>query len=876
MRIRNTVERGVVEVMEKWFAESTTATARKLGSDWRQGLKKHEATERLEQYGENALTAKAKISPWCIFAEQFKDFMVLVLIGAAGISGFLGEHADALTILAIIFLNAILGFIQEYRAEKSLEALKELSTPQAKVVRNGTTSKIAARDLVPGDLILIESGDRIPADARLGEATELRINESSLTGESNAIKKTTAVINEPNPELGDKYNMIFAGTTVESGHGRAIITATGMETEIGKIADLLDSSDSTATPLQERLDKLGRTLIMICLWVCAAVATMGILRGENPRQMFLSAVSLAVAAIPEGLPAIVTIALALGVQRMIKRRVIVRKLPSVETLGCTTVICSDKTGTLTQNKLSVTRLYDGLRTFEINEADKHFEELRETLSIGVLCNNAVLDEQTQQLTGDPTEGALLALADSMQLNRREILQQQRRIAENPFSSERKRMSVIVEHDGVKRSLVKGATDVILPRCCAYRNRDTVLALTPQQRHRLQTVLDSWSSEGLRVLAFAYRDNLNNTTEAEENLVFCGMVGMTDPPRPETRSALEVARNAGIKVKMITGDHAKTAVAIGKMIGLTATGSQVISGRDLDLMSDSELRRRINNIDIFARVAPIHKMRIVKALKDNGEIVAMTGDGVNDAPAIKEAHIGVAMGISGTDVSKEAASMVIADDNFATIVAAIEEGRTIYDNIRKFIRYLLSCNIGEIITMFGGFLLGLPVVLLPIQILWINLVTDGLPAIALGMDSADNNNMKRPPRAADESIFSRGLGLRIAWQGIIIGGAVLLAYILTVKIASLQMARTVAFNVLVFAQLLFAFRCRSEERWRNPFGNLYLLGAVMISTLMQLAVTYLPTLQGIFQTKSLRLQEWLIITVMLLIASVIKMGKTNNV
>lgn len=871
--------------MSNWFALEASEVVKQFSSHSERGLTAVEGRQRLIKHGYNQLQAGKKISLWRILGEQFTDFMVLVLIGAAVVSFLLGEKADAVTIIAIIILNAVLGFVQEYRAEKSLEALKELTAPAAHVCRDGKLQQLSAAEVVPGDILILESGDRVAADARIIEAFSLEANEATLTGESLAVLKDKSTIPDNRPSLGDQHNMVFAGTVITSGRGKAIVVATGMKTEIGKIADLIDKAPDEATPLQKRLEQLGRYLIFICLAICAAVGTLGFLRGEEPRQMFLAAVSLGVAAIPEGLPAIVTIALAIGVQKMIQRRAIIRKLPAVETLGCATIICSDKTGTLTQNKLAVTRLWAPDQDYTVPMAPVSPSEIpvknsksslpdksqhKKLLEIGVLCNNAQLESDGQTITGDPTEGALLIAAHQFGINLRELQNRQYRIGEVPFSSERKRMSVWVKNSSEQTVslLVKGAADIILGRCDQILTSAGVVSMNQHWRNIIQGKVEEWGADALRVLAFACRDcksaeiNLKKGMDPETGLIFIGLTGMIDPPRPESRFAIEKSRRAGILTKMITGDYPRTAAAVAKQIGLLRPNGKIITGPEMDALSDEKLAAVIGDIDVFARVSPHHKLRVVRALKKNGAIVAMTGDGVNDAPAVKEADIGVAMGISGTDVTKEASAMVIADDNYAAIVAAVEEGRTIYENIRKFIRYLLSCNIGEILTIFGGILIGLPFPLLPIQILWVNLVTDGLPAIALGMERAEPGIMIRPPRPPREGIFSRGLGLRIVFQGLIIGGTTLLIYIYKLKGgAGLDQARTAAFAALVFAQLFFVFQCRSEQRTMfqvNLLDNKYLLGAVLISGIMQIGVMTVPWLQTIFYTVDLSGTDWLII------------------
>lgn len=861
--------------MAEWFKMEYHAVLAAFSSDPVKGLTFTEANLRLRKYGQNILQSGKKVSPWQLFGGQFTDFMVLVLIGAAIVSGLLGEKEDAVTIIAIVFLNAVLGFFQEFRAEKSLESLKELTSPMAHVIRDCKIQKIPAKHLVPGDILVLESGDRIGADGRVIERVNLEISEATLTGESQAVTKHAARLTDPHPALGDQSNMVFAGTVIIGGRGKAVVTATGMETEIGKIAGLINTAQDEDTPLQKRLEQLGKILVLGCLAICAAVGSIGIFRGEPPRQMFLAAVSLAVAAIPEGLPAIVTIALAIGVQKMIKRKAIIRRLPAVETLGCATVICSDKTGTLTQNKLAVTKLWAGQREYSLGNEKPNppiFEEMRTLLEVGVLCNNAQLETGNpsgkKTVHGDPTEGALLIAAENLGINLKEILKMQTRLGEIPFTSERKRMSVWVKDEtGNLHLQVKGASDIIMERCSQILTRDGVRPLDSKWRAEIRSFVEQWGTEALRVLAFAYRRGNRNEIETgngdpEKELIFVGLIGMTDPPRPESRVAIGKSRRAGIQVKMITGDYPRTAAAIASQIGLLRPEGQVVTGVELDRISDQKLSEIIPRIDVFARVAPHHKLRVVRVLKQKGEVVAMTGDGVNDAPAVKEADIGVAMGISGTDVTKEASAMVIADDNFASIVAAVEEGRIIYENIRKFIRYLLSCNLGEILTMFGGILLGLPIPLLPIQLLWVNLVTDGLPAIALGVDPPERGIMTRLPRPPAEGIFNRGLGWRIILQGLTIGGVTLLIYLIKLQTGGgVAQARTSAFATLVFSQLFFVFQCRSEQKTmfqKNPTENKMLLGAVLISAAMQIMVMSIPCCQKIFYTVALSGSDWLLI------------------
>jgi len=881
---------------QKWYQFSIPELLAILKSNAEKGLSSKEASTRLAEFGLNQLKEIKKASPLTMFFNQFKDFMVLVLIGAALISGTLGEYADALTILAIIILNAILGFVQEYRAEKSLEALKKLASPEAKVIRDGLQITISADKLVPGDLLLIEAGDRIPADARILEAVNLEVDEAILTGESHPVKKSAEVIIAEKVGLGDQKNTLFLGTVVTRGRAKAVVISTGMQTEMGKIAGMMQEVEEEETPLQKRLDQLGKILVVFCLLICGVVVITGVWRGEKLYQMFLTGVSLAVAAIPEGLPAIVTVALAIGVQRMIRRNAIVRKLPAVETLGCATYICSDKTGTLTQNEMTVRQVYcDGETYFVTGEgyepkgelqlngkpvnlkSSKALELLAKTCA---LCSNTDLQKQKDNspfkkkgsgknwsIIGDPTEGALVVLAAKAGIWPSES-RLGKRLLEIPFDSERKRMSVLYEEDNNKRMLyIKGAPDVVLNLCSHVLLKDRIVPLNHELKEQILQQNAQMGERALRVLGMAYRELASVTdlaeNELEQNLTFLGLAGMIDPPRQSAIKAIQICKQAGIKVVMITGDHQNTARAVAKELGLLSEGGLVVTGNELDHLDDDELRAVIKDIKVYARVSPAHKLRIVKALKEKGEVVAMTGDGVNDAPAVKEADIGVAMGKTGTDVTKEASAMILADDNFATIVAAVEEGRGIYENIRKFIRYLLSCNVGEVLTMFFAALLALPLPLLPIQILWVNLVTDGLPAMALGVDNPDRDIMARPPRHPKESIFSHGLWLKIASRGLQIGLGTLLVFVLSNYLSNgnLILARTAAFATLVFSQLFHVFDCKSERYSVfevGVFSNIYLVLAVTCSVLMELAVIYLPSLQPIFKTQALNLYNWILI------------------
>lgn len=888
----------------KWHQYGASELAEKLNSSLQEGLKPSDAAERLEEHGANELTEGKRVPPILLFLNQFKDFMVLILMGATLISGLLGEYLDAITIIAIIVINAVLGFVQEFRAERSLRALKELSAPSAKVMRGGEIVTVAARELVAGDVVYLESGDRIPADLRLFETNSCYAEESALTGESVPVGKYAAPINDDDLPLGDQRNIGFMGTMLTRGTAKGVVIRTGMGTEMGKIAGLIQSTESMETPLQHRLEQLGKLLIVVAIGLTIMVVAAGILHGQPPYAMFLAGVSLAVAAIPEGLPAIVTIALALGVQRMIKRKAIVRKLPSVETLGCASVICSDKTGTLTQNKMTVTHVWLSDRRLEVSGEGyeptgaiyengkaldpKHDLHLKRLLQVGALCNNAQVErvEEPQgkrrkgtaepaaewRLKGDPTEGALAVLAAKLGSSAKSLETLYKREKEFPFDSERKRMSVIVAHQGGRLICTKGAPDLLMDICSYVLWDGKVVPFTSTLKRKCAEAGEAMAGSALRVLGLAYKDvrptdQCDSENDVENGLVFIGLAGMIDPPRREVKEAIATCRRAGIKTVMITGDHQLTAEAIADQLGIMSRGSISVSGKQLEDMSDEELDKRVDSISVFARVSPEHKLRIVKALQRRGHTVAMTGDGVNDAPAIKAADIGIAMGITGTDVSKEASALVLSDDNFSTIVAAIEEGRGIYENIRKFIRYLLASNVGEILVMFLAMMAGLPLPLVPIQILWVNLVTDGLPAMALGVDQAEKDLMQQKPRPAKENIFARRLGWKIISRGILIGICTLGAFWITLvaegnDAQGLMKAQTVAFATLVMAQLIHVFDCRSSRSifHRNPFQNKYLVLAVLSSLLLMVGVLYIEALQPIFKTVPIGLREWCLVFV----------------
>nr|WP_309245272.1 calcium-translocating P-type ATPase, SERCA-type [Clostridium estertheticum] len=819
------------------------------------GLTNADAESRLKKYGFNKLESKKKISALQIFISQFNDFITWILIVATVLSGLMGEKADAITIFIIVIMNGILGFIQEFKTEKSLEALSKLAAPTAKVVRNGGISVIDAIYLVPGDLVILESGDRIPADCILNECNNIMLDESLLTGESAGVSKSAS----------SKENTIYMGTIILTGKAKAKVIATGMSTEMGKIADMLHSIDNERSPLKERLAHLGKILVILCIIICFVVTFMGIWRGQDKYEMFLLGVSLAVAAIPEGLTAIVTVALALGVSRMLKRNALVRKLPAVETLGCTSVICTDKTGTLTENNMTVKAFYFDGQIYNVDN-DKIPLNLMMKKAY-TYCNDCNYDFSERNiekcLFGDPTETALIKGFFNNSKDLQEFLNKARRVYEIAFNSTRKIMSVIVKEDGREVCYVKGAPERVIEKCNYILIDGLIQPMLPVYKNKLMRSVEAMSNKALRCMACAYKvTGIVHNDDLESNLIFIGVAGIIDPPRKEVKDAVIKCKIAGIRPIMITGDHKNTAYAIGKDLEICKSPEEVITGDELDKLSDKELDKNIDNLKIFARVSPKHKLRIVKAFKHKNYIVAMTGDGVNDAPAIKEADIGIAMGISGTDVTKEASSMILLDDNFATIVSAVEEGRVIYNNIRKFIRYLLSCNLGEVLTMFLASLFYLENPLLPIQILFVNLVTDGLPAIALGVDPADTDIMLEKPRGKNESVFSRGLTEKIIIRGCLIGVCTILSFIGGKYYGmSIEACRTLALGTLVLSQLLHVFECRSEKHSLfeiNPFTNMYLLGAVSISVIMLLSIVYIPFLQSVFHTIPLNLGQWLIV------------------
>jgi Ca2+-transporting ATPase len=866
----------------------------------------------------NVLAEAPRASIWQRILDQFNNFIVLVLIAAALVSALLGDYIEAVAIMAIVLLNAALGVIQEQRAEEALAALRKLAAPEAQVIRDGHRQTVPAPELVPGDIVLLEAGNYVPADLRLMETVNLRVDEAALTGESVPVSKQARLVLTQDQALGDRRNTAFSGTLVTYGRGRGVVVSTGMRTQLGMIAQMLQAVHEEPTPLQQKLDQLGKMLGWAALIVCALVFGIGWLRGVDALEMFLVAVSLAVAAVPEGLAAVVTITLAMGMREMIARHALIRRLASVETLGSTTVICSDKTGTLTQNQMTVTRMWVDGTAFEVTGSghvpDGHFQisedhidleqypALTTALWVAALANDAQLEEQPDdngesslRAVGDPTETALLIAAAKAGALRHKLEESYPRIDEIPFDSARKRMTTVHKilkpqpedpspfyDDELQEweiAAIKGAPDVILDLCTHYQKMDDqAVQLKGEMRENILEANASLARAALRVLAVAYRVEQDVPDEAtpeavEHDFTFVGLVGMIDPPRREVEPAIQTARQAGIRTMMITGDYPDTAEEIAEEIGLLQRGHGVLTGNELDRIDDPELKERVATTDVFARVSPEHKVRIVSALKERGEVVAMTGDGVNDAPALKRADIGVAMGITGTDVAKETADMVLTDDNYVSIVSAVEQGRVIYSNIRKFVFYLLSCNLAEIAVIFIAILAGLPSPLTPIQLLWLNLITDGAPALALGMEEGEPDIMQRAPRPPEEPIINRSMRLGIIVQTIAIAAVTLTAYFLGVQMLPgvPEEAKTMAFVTLSFSELLRAFTARSESyplMKIGLFSNRWMFYAVASSLLLLLAVVYIPFLQPIFNTVPLGWQEWRVVLPLLFVPAIV--------
>lgn len=871
------------------------------------GLTTKQAHRLLEEKGPNALEEKKKVHAGVVLLSQFKNLMTLILIVSTILSVLLGEYAEAIAILAIVLLNAIMGFIQEYKAEKTLEKLKKLAAPVARVYRDGVICELPSEKLVPGDVILLKAGDRVAADGVILTETALECDESVLTGESLPCIKKPAEERTPAEDIHSVFH-VYKGTVTVKGHAEIQITATGMSTAIGQIAKSIAELEEEPTPLQKRLAELSKIIAIGCLGICAMVTLVGIFRGYGVFDMLVTGVSLAVAAVPEGLPAIVTIALALSVNRMIKQNALIKKLYAVETLGCTSVICSDKTGTLTENRMTVKEIVTANVALEISgDGDSmsggfhldgavvkatDFITVSQLLHIAVLCNNSVLhldkkgfseragrnrllssSNKKFKFSGDPTETALLIACAKGGITAGDLEKNFERMNENPFDSIRKRMSVTVRsRQGNKVLMVKGAPDIIIGKAKFYLTEKGIAPLTGKEKSSVIKRLEQLCSEGMRVIAFAYKELAEEAQVEEDNLIFVGMAALWDPPRKEVALSVRQCREAGIRPVMITGDHKVTAVSIAKQIGIYKEDTLCVTGEEMDNMSQAEFERKLPFISVFARVTPKHKLKIVEMYKRAGAIVAMTGDGVNDAPAVKASDIGVSMGITGTDVTKEAASVILLDDNFKTLVFAVSEGRVIYRNIRKFIRYLLSCNIGEVITMLIGMIMGIPVILLPMQILLVNLITDGLPAIALGMEPAEREEMKTKPREAGESIFSGGLLETIVFRGILIGLTTLGVFVyFTGAYHDVTISRTAALYALCLTQLIHVFECKSEHRslFSIPiFSNPYLLGAVLISFLTILAAIYVPIFNTLLATAPLTVMQLLITTGFCFIAPIL--------
>ena len=854
-----------------WYKKSKNEILQELDVDEKNGLSSTEALRRLEKYGKNKLETKKKKTLFKQFLSQLKDVMIYILIIAAIISAFLGEISDALIILLVIIINAVIGVIQESKAEKALDALKELSTPKALVKRDGSLKKILSEDIVPGDIVIIDAGRYIPGDLRLIDTANLKIEESAFTGESVPSEKDASFLPDKEIPIGDQNNMAFMSTLATYGRGVGVVVGTGMNTEIGKIAKMIEQEENDETPLQKKLSELGKILGFLAVGICILIFIISFFQGRDLLEMFLTSISLAVAAIPEGLPAIVAIVLALGVQRMVKKNAIIRKLPAVETLGSVSIICSDKTGTLTQNKMTVTTIYANDSYIKESEFNLNDNESKLLVDCMVLCNDATYSEKSQ--TGDPTEIALLESPFKLNILKEKLEKEFKRIDEIPFDSDRKLMTTVNLVDDKKaRVFTKGALDSILSICNKISVNGKLLDFSKEYKAKVLENSNIMSDKALRVLAFAYKDISKENIvldSLEKDLVFIGMVGMIDPPRLEVKDSIKLCKSAGITPVMITGDHKNTAFAIANELGIAEDISQAITGHEIDKFKEEEFNEKIINYRVFARVSPEHKVKIVKAFKSHGNIVSMTGDGVNDAPSLKAADIGVAMGITGTDVSKGASDMILTDDNFSTIVSAVEEGRKIYLNIKKSIVFLLSCNLGEILTLFTAILLNWNSPLQPIHILWVNLITDSFPALALGVDKTKEDVMNNPPRNPKESIFIKSDKIQLIINGVLIGGITLFAFKLGERLYadSLIHAQTMAFVVLSVSQLFLSLSLRSNIKSAfslGIFSNKYLVYSILLGIFLQVIIISISFIANIFKVTPLLLYDWIVVILVSLI------------
>ncbi|HII4419922.1 TPA: calcium-transporting P-type ATPase, PMR1-type [Clostridium perfringens] len=854
-----------------WYKKSKNEILQELDVDEKNGLSSTEALRRLEKYGKNKLETKKKKTLFKQFLSQLKDVMIYILIIAAIISAFLGEISDALIILLVIIINAVIGVIQESKAEKALDALKELSTPKALVKRDGSLKEILSEDIVPGDIVIIDAGRYIPGDLRLIDTANLKIEESAFTGESVPSEKDASFLSDKEIPIGDQNNMAFMSTLATYGRGVGVVVGTGMNTEIGKIAKMIEQEENDETPLQKKLSELGKILGFLAVGICILIFIISFFQGRDLLEMFLTSISLAVAAIPEGLPAIVAIVLALGVQRMVKKNAIIRKLPAVETLGSVSIICSDKTGTLTQNKMTVTTVYTNDSYIKESEFNLNDNESKLLVDCMVLCNDATYSEKSQ--TGDPTEIALLESPFKLNILKEKLEKEFKRIDEIPFDSDRKLMTTVNLVDDKKaRVFTKGALDSILSICNKISVNGKLLDFSKEYKAKVLENSNIMSDKALRVLAFAYKDISKENIvldSLEKDLVFIGMVGMIDPPRLEVKDSIKLCKSAGITPVMITGDHKNTAFAIANELGIAEDISQAITGHEIDKFKEEEFNEKIINYRVFARVSPEHKVKIVKAFKSHGNIVSMTGDGVNDAPSLKAADIGVAMGITGTDVSKGASDMILTDDNFSTIVSAVEEGRKIYLNIKKSIVFLLSCNLGEILTLFTAILLNWNSPLQPIHILWVNLITDSFPALALGVDKTKEDVMNNPPRNPKESIFIKSDKIQLIINGVLIGGITLFAFKLGERLYadSLIHAQTMAFVVLSVSQLFLSLSLRSNIKSAfslGIFSNKYLVYSILLGIFLQVIIISISFIANIFKVTPLLLYDWIVVILVSLI------------